>query len=135
MDVRRYLTGEGAYVERHYLNGLMQVVDEAVLKGEGTEVLPKSPAQVVKPSKKSKKKKKKKSKRIVAKIFSDAPAADKHTTRIPPFAATFCFRQPLGVISVHGSDPPEVGCWNGHIFPRRFWLSSETVGADARYLN
>ena len=55
----------------------MQVVDEAVLKGEGTEVLPKSPAHVVKQSKKNKKKKKKKSKKDRGKNFSDAPTTDK----------------------------------------------------------
>ena len=120
MEVRRYLTGEGAYVERHYLNGVMQVVDEAVLKGEGTEVLPNSPAQVVKQSKKNKKKKKKKSKKIVAKILVMLQRPTKYN-KVPLFAAIFLLQAAPGCHIIHGSNPPKwvVGM---DIFSRRFWL-------------
>ena len=75
----------------------MQVVEEAVVKGEACEGLSKSPAHAVKQSKKNKKKKKKKSKKIVAK-FSVVLQQPTKNEKVPSFAATFYFRQLLGVI-------------------------------------
>ena len=104
----------------------MQVVDEAVLKGEGTEVLPKSPAQVVKQSKKNKKKKKKKSKKNRGKNFSDAPATDK-IQQGPAVRGNFLLQAAPGCHIIHGSNPPKWVVGMDTFFPEDFGLSSETV--------
>ena len=104
----------------------MQVVEEAVVKGEVSEGLSKSPAHAVKQSKKNKKKKKKKSKKNRGKIFSCAPTTDKKREG-PVVRGNFLLQAAPGCHIIHGINPPKWIVGMDTFFAEDFGLSSDTV--------